>query len=140
MLKTMTMFIAPIVLGITAAFQKIVILTVAQIATQSPTSAMSTAKPLPAEYASLQVDKVFQGVESLKQLASPAEFLVIVAIYVVELVVIMAWFTTRIEEDNDLLARINIAKALPIAIAMFLLAVIATNLVVSSFFGGTFGG
>ncbi len=140
MMKTMTMFIAPIVLGITAAFQKIVMLTVAQISMQSPSSALSTAKDLPAEFASFdQMDQVFGGgVESLKSLASPAEFLIIVAIYVLELVIIMSWFTTRIEEDNSLLAKINIAKSMPIAVGAFLLAVVATNFIVSSFFGGGF--
>jgi len=58
-----------------------------------------------------------------------------VGIYVIELVVIMTYFTTRIQEDNKLLFYINLAKSLPVAVAVFLISVIASGTLVGGFFG-----
>jgi hypothetical protein len=134
MMQTMVVFIAPIVLGVTTALQKVVMVTLAGIASSETiggvggTSVSETGFSMPLKGIS---------VEAFKTMVSPVQFLVIVIIYVVELVIIMGYFTTKIEEDNDLLVKINIATALPIAVGVFLAAVIAANLVVGNFFGGT---
>lgn len=49
------------------------------------------------------------------------------AIYIIELVVIMIYFTTKIEEDNNLLVRMNIGSYLPIAIIMFVISMFVSN-------------
>jgi hypothetical protein len=68
-------------------------------------------------------------------MVTPLQFLLIVGLYVIELVIIMTYFTTKIQEDNWLLFYINMAKSLPIAVAVFLVSVIASGAVVGGFFG-----
>jgi hypothetical protein len=69
-------------------------------------------------------------------LVTPIEFVIIVAIYLIELVILMGYFTTKIEEDNNLLVGINVARALPTATIIFLVSVVLANAVVGSFLGG----
>lgn len=148
MMATMSIFIAPVVLGITAALQRVVMLTLSQISVSAPEvglsgsavassggSAASSAFGLGG--ASLtQVTGAFAiSPETLLALANPTQFLIILAIYVVELVIIMTYYVTKIEEDNDLKVRINIAKALPVAITVFLVSTALANVVVGGFFG-----
>ena len=53
--------------------------------------------------------------------------ILIVALYVIELVIIMTYFTTKIEEDNDLLVKLNIARYTPIAVIMFVVSILAAK-------------
>ncbi|MDD5148420.1 MAG: hypothetical protein PHH08_03060 [Candidatus ainarchaeum sp.] len=133
MMQTMVVFIAPIVLGVTTALQKIVMVTLAGIASSETVQSLGSGG---AGSSGFTVPLKGISVEAFKTMVSPVQFLVIVTIYVVELVIIMGYFTTKIEEDNDLLVRINIATALPIAVGVFLVAVLAANIIVGSFFGG----
>jgi hypothetical protein len=55
---------------------------------------------------------------------------------VIEIVVIMTYFNTKIEEDNDTLFKINLAKALPVAVLVFIVSVIASNTVLGMMAGG----
>ena len=135
MMRTMSVYIAPVVLGITTSLQKVVILTLSAISVESPSFAAGS---LPASIPGLSGFQGFttQGLglvmkpEAFAQMANPAQFVFIVALYVIELVFIMSYFTTRIEEDNPILAKINLAKALPIAMIVFVVSVIGANLVV----------
>jgi hypothetical protein len=74
--------------------------------------------------------------ELASNLASPGIFIAIIAIYVIEIVVIMTYFNTKIEEDNDTLFKINLAKALPVAVLVFIVSVIASNTVLGMMAGG----
>ena len=47
----------------------------------------------------------------------------------------MTYFTTKIEEDNNLLLKLNIARYFPVSIIVFVIAVIASNLLIGSFLG-----
>ncbi|MBN1941044.1 MAG: hypothetical protein JW772_02575 [Candidatus Diapherotrites archaeon] len=133
MMKTMVIFIAPIVLGVTTSLQKVVMLTLAGIASSGALEQVGGAGDVDTGFS-----VPLQGIsfEAFSEMVTPVGFLIIVTIYVIELVVIMSYFTTKIEEDNDLLVRLNIAKALPVAVIVFLVAVLASNMVVGSFFGG----
>ena len=128
-LKTMTLFIAPIVLGITTSLQRIVIVTISSLAASGVGDGAANA-----DVGSLSTFSVsgFISQEATASIASPTEFIIIVAIYIIELVMIMTYFTTKIEEDNDLLVKINIAKYMPIAVTMFVLSMIVSNM----FLGG----
>jgi len=61
--------------------------------------------------------------------------LVIVAIYVIEMVIIMTYYTTKIEEDNNVLVKLNIGRNLPVAILVFVVTVVIANTIVSGFMG-----
>ena len=147
MMKTMSLFVAPVVLGITTSLQKIVIITLSSIAVSNITQSATTGGNL----STLADADVLGGVDlesftslasgnfinpdAISQIASPAQFIIIVAIYVIELSIIMTFFTTKIEEDNNLLLKLNIAKYFPISIIVFVIAVIASNLLIGSFLG-----
>ena len=139
MMTTMAVFIAPIVLGVTTALQKVVMLTLATIYNSNINQTLDTLGNVSGSVPFNVPDVSGMGLnvtgESLALMATPIEFLLIVGIYVIELVIIMTYFTTKIQEDNKLLFFINIAKALPIAVAVFLVSVIASSTVVGGFFG-----
>ncbi len=133
MMKTMSIFIAPIVLGITTSLQRIVIVTISQLA-----SSNMVGNDLPVGsggFSDVSLTSFF-SVESFKSIATPTEFIIIVGIYILELVFIMIFFTSKIEEDNDLLFKINFAKFLPIAIAVFVITMMISNIVMGGFLFG----
>ncbi|MFH1256096.1 MAG: type II secretion system F family protein [Candidatus Diapherotrites archaeon] len=138
MMRSMALFIAPVVLGITTALQKIVIVTLASIASSGLLSSAQT------DLSSVSVAGIsgnfsvssFIKPDSVKDMVNPTQFIFIIALYILELVVIMIFFTTKIEEDNDLLVRVNIAKYLPIAIIVFIGSIVLSNFIVGSFLGG----
>lgn len=136
-MQTMALFIAPVVLGITTALQKVVLMTLADVVSSSSTQ--STIPDNVADVAGAagslptQLGSVFQiSIGSFKTFASPLEYMVIIGTYVVLIVFILTYFTTKIKEDNDLVFKINLAKSLPIAITVYLLTTIIANLTISS--------
>jgi len=141
MMRTMAVFIAPIVLGVTTALQKVVMLTLSTIYSSGINKTLESLESGAGGAAGMSVPKLSGmgfnvDIASLQSMVTPLQFLLIVGAYVLELVVIMTYFTTRIEEDNKLLFAINLAKALPIALAVFLVSVVASGVVVGGFMGG----
>ncbi|MDO8627565.1 MAG: hypothetical protein Q7K42_03805, partial [Candidatus Diapherotrites archaeon] len=146
---TMTVFIAPIVLGITTSLQRVVMVTLSNISSSTPSglgnvnnlqipggtgfgdvsSLVNSIQGLGSTTQGLAINKAV-----LANLATPAEFLVIVAIYVIELVILMSFFTKKIEEDNDLNVLLAIAQALPVAVIIFIVSLMAANMMVGGFF------
>ena len=141
MMKSMAVFIAPVVLGVTTALQKVVMLTLSTIQSSNLEktfeSLNESSGSVPFNVSSITSSGGF-GISgaSFSEMVTPLQFLLIVGIYVIELVIIMTYFTTRIQEDNKLLFYINLAKNLPVAVAMFLASVIVSGVVVGGFFGG----
>lgn len=141
MMRTMTVFIAPIVLGLTTSLQRIVVITLSSIASSG---AMETpAATNLSEYAIKGMPSFTQfnvssfiKTDAMLSMATPAQFTIIVALYIVELVIIMSYFTTRIEEDNSLLVKMNIAYALPVAMVIFVVSMIVSSALVGGFMGG----
>ncbi len=143
MMRTMSIFIAPIVLGVTTALQKVVMLTLNAIRSSQVSSTIgelaSTGGSVPG---APNIGGLTQGMQAFAidpstatGMVQPWQFVIIVATYVLQLVFIMVYFSSKIEEDNDILFRINLAKALPIATTVFLLSVIASSFVVGNFLG-----
>ena len=130
-MKTMTLFIAPIVLGITTSLQRVVIVTISSIASSDIVSNADTGSSFGSGFTGLSASGFIKP-ESIANIASPTQFILIVALYIIELVVIMTYFTTKIEEDNDLLVKLNIATYLPIAVIMFVLSMLLSNALVGS--------
>ncbi len=114
MMKSIAFLIAPLVLGITVGLQKIIINALKSVGAPTNVEGMG-ATNLP--MVSLGDPKM------LDKIPSPELFLLIVALYVIEVTFILIFFTSKIEEgENDLAVKINIAKSLPIAIVLFFLA------------------
>ncbi len=131
-MKTMTMFIAPIVLGITTSLQRIVIVTISSIASSNILqSAQQPIEGAGGAFSGLSASGFIKP-ESIANIATPTQFILIVALYIVELVFIMTYFTTKIEEDNDLLVKLNIGSFMPIAIVMFVVSMVLSNILVGA--------
>ncbi|MEM4363914.1 MAG: hypothetical protein QXS90_01400, partial [Candidatus Diapherotrites archaeon] len=130
-MKTMAMFIAPMVLGITTSLQRVVIVTIASIAGSGIASENATQN-------FTEIGSSFAGAtafikpEAIATIASPTQFILIVALYIVEIVFIMSYFTTKIEEDNDVLLKMNLATFLPIAVIVFVVSMALSNMFVGS--------
>jgi len=135
-LSSMSKYIAPVVLGITTALQKIVVSTLKSISSSGTLEQVSSAMT------SISTSGLGGGVNTasmsslgsintdvINSLASSTTFLIIVAIYVIQIVIIMTYFTTMIEEDNPTLAKLNIAKTLPVAVILFIATTIAANMI-----------
>jgi hypothetical protein len=139
MMNTMSVFIAPIVLGVTTALQKIVMLTLSTIyksnMTKTLESLSETASSVPFAVPDMFGSFGFKAA-TFESMVTPLQFLFIVGFYVIELVIIMTYFTTRIQEDSKELFYMNIAKNLPIAVTMFLISVIASSILLGGFMGG----
>jgi len=138
MMNSMAIFIAPIVLGVTTSLQKVVMLTLSTISSsnidKTLESMSSSSGSVPFNVPEMSGGIGISG-SAFQSMVTPLQFLLIVGLYVIQLVVIMTYFTTRIQEDNKLLFYINLAKSLPIAIAAFLISVIVSGAVVGGFFG-----
>jgi len=133
-MQTMAIFIAPMVLGITTALQKVVIMTLAGVVstpdmTQTPTDTGGVAGMIGGG----GINSIFKvSVDSFSTFATPVEYLLVVGTYVALIIVILTYFTTKIKEDNDLVFRINLAKSLPIGMAVYLITTIVANIAISS--------
>jgi hypothetical protein len=113
MMKSIAFFIAPLVLGITVALQKIIINALKSVSTTSTPQTGVTNIPLVS----------FGDPTMLNNIPDPVTFLLIIAFYVIEVTLILIYFTSKIEEgENELATKISIAESLPIAIVLFFAA------------------
>lgn len=122
MMKSIAFFIAPLVLGITSALQKIIIGAL-QAVGQTPVSAAGATAVVPGiSIPNLPFTSIGDA-SMLQNVPSASTFLLLIALYVIEVTIILIYFTSRIEEgDNNLALKINIARSLPIAIFLFFIA------------------
>ncbi len=120
MLKTMGTFIAPIVLGVVTSLQGVIVNALSANCADVPAQ---TTPPGAAGFGGGNLSSLFckpAGEEAAS--TDPALFTFIMGIYVVEVVVILTYFNSQIEDSNNkLFTYIEIAKALPIATIIFAL-------------------
>ncbi|MEM4255341.1 MAG: type II secretion system F family protein [Candidatus Norongarragalinales archaeon] len=117
MLKTMSVFVAPIVLGVVSALQRIIVNSLSQ-----QSGAGSTLPQLEGTGAGgfSGLTKLFSQSDALKSTADPATFVFIMGVYVIQVVAILTYFNSQIEDTNNKLhTYVSIAKALPIAILLY---------------------
>ena len=121
MMKSIAFLIAPLVLGVTVALQKIVINALKSVSSSAAQGTGSTGN--------IQIPMVTLGDPAmLANIPGPQVFLAIIALYVIEITLILIYFTSKIEEgENDLAMKINIAASLPISIVLFFLSAWFTN-------------
>lgn len=134
-MTTMALFIGPIVLGITVALQKIVMNTLAGVVADptSESGAVAGLNDAISASGSAGISDMFSlTIEGYMNFATPLVFLIIVSIYVAEIVFVMMYFTTKVQEDNDLLFKLSLAKALPIAVTVFVITALAANAMISA--------
>ena len=117
MLNTMSMFVAPIVLGVVSALQRIIVNSLSQ-----QTGAESALPQLEGTGAGgfSGLTKIFSQSDALKANADPATFVIIMGVYVIQVVAILTYFNSQIEDtNNNLHTYVSIAKALPVAIILY---------------------
>jgi hypothetical protein len=132
-MQTMAVFIAPMVLGITTALQKVVMMTLSDVVASPQLQNTSSAIGDVAGAGGIaNMKSIFKvDLDVFRSFATPWMYMVIIGIYVALIVIILTYFTTKIKEDNDLLFKINLAKMLPIAMAVYLLTSIGANYVIT---------
>jgi hypothetical protein len=123
MLRTMATFVAPIVLGVVSAMQRLIV-----------TSLAGAAGAGGAEQAQLAGAQGFGGIsslfkaEALSASADPATFSLILGIYVLEVTAILTFFNAQIEDTNNPLhAWTSVATSLPLAALLYCAVVFATS-------------
>ncbi|MFW5902273.1 MAG: hypothetical protein ACOCTT_00080 [archaeon] len=125
MMKSIAYLIGPLVLGITTSLQRIII---------NALGAMGDTQIGDAEAAGEVgiggLSGIFGSAEVLEAVPGPTFFLLIIGVYVVQVTLILIYFTSRVEEGpNNLALKINIAKGLPIALVFyFISAYMATQM------------
>lgn len=136
-LNSMAKFIGPIILGVTTTLHKVVVSTLASVASSGAMQDMGESlKGLDAsamggfDITSMSSVGSSLNMDLVTKIASPTAFTIIVAIYVLQIVLIMTFFTTMIEQENMILVKYRIAKTLPIASILFVITVILANMVI----------
>lgn len=127
MLKSMATFVAPIVLAVIASMQRLIISSLSSIA---PVGANETLTGTTGFGGMGGLTKMFSA-EVAKNAADPATFMLIIGVYTIEVVAVLTYFNSQIEDTNNKLhTYVSIAYALPIAAILFC----ATSYIASSFF------
>jgi hypothetical protein len=135
-MQTMALFIAPMVLGITTALQKVVMMTLASVVSSPEFEQADIPTALAGSTSGINMNPFKIDYLIFNSFASPLMYMVIIGIYVLMIVIILTYFTTKVKEDNDLLFKINLAASLPIAIAVYLVTTIASNTIIGSIMMG----
>ncbi len=117
MMRSIVLFIGPIVLGITTSLQGIVVSTLKRV---SETGLAGGTASIPG----VNLPMVsFGSPEALAGTPGPMLFMIIMAVFMVELTVLLVYFITRVEEgENNTVLYHELAKTLPIALALFFLS------------------
>jgi len=128
MLKTMSVFVAPIVLGVVSAMQRIIINSLSK-----QTSAESAIPQIQGTGVSgfQGLTQLFKGSKVLETTADPATFVFIMGVYVIEVVAILTYFNSQIEDTNNYLHTwVSIALALPVAVLLYCAVVFLSTSVI----------
>jgi hypothetical protein len=134
-LNSMAKFIGPIILGVTTTLHKVVISTLASVASSGAIQDMAKSlestnlAELGMDLSAVSSFGTAINVDVIGKLASATSFTIIVAIYLIEIVLIMTYFTTMIEQENMTLVKYRISQTLPVAVVLFILTIIIANLV-----------
>lgn len=133
MMSTLGVIIAPLVLGAITGFYKIIVQGFGQLGS----SAIGNA-----DFSNLEGVSGFENVSGLTditsffstqnicKMATPELMLAVVSLYIVELVILITYFSTKIEEDNDLLVKTRLSQTIPVAVTLFIIALYVVRLLV----------
>jgi len=120
-LRTMSTFVAPVVLAVVSAMQRLITTSISQAgagaAETTPTQLQASG------IAGFNIPTMF-GSETAKQAADPATFTLIMGVYVLQVVALLTYFTAQVEDPrNKLHYWTSIGKALPIAALLYCIVV-----------------
>jgi hypothetical protein len=120
LLSTMAIFVAPIVLAVVSSLQTVIVNSLSNLGGNSAEASFSSEMSSSSGFNPSGMSSLFDS-ENLKTAsASPGEFLTIMGIYVIEIVFLLVYFNSQIEDSNNKLHTYTaIAKAIPIAIVIF---------------------
>lgn len=139
MMGTMASLIAPAVLGMVSAIQKVVILTLSSLGSSGSFSASSNSSNVlsNSSMSGMDISKVMGTLDpsSIGSIASPFAFNLILALNLILVVLGLVYFVSRVQSDNPIEMKMNIAKMVPVAVIVFILASVA-----ASFLLGGLGG
>ncbi|MEM0475440.1 MAG: hypothetical protein QW343_01470 [Candidatus Norongarragalinales archaeon] len=121
MLKTMATFVAPIVLAVVSAMQKMILSSIAQSGAGTFESGVVSQQLAASGVRGLgSLGKMFSNPEIAKESADPATFTLIMGVYVIEIVALLTYFNAQIEDPrNRLHVYLSISKALPLAVILY---------------------
>lgn len=126
MLKTMSIFVAPIVLGVVSAMQRIIVNSLSQQSGAQEMLPKLEGSGVSGGFS--QLTKLLSGNEILKTTADPATFVFIMGIYVIEVVAILTYFNSQIEDTNNYLHTwVSVALALPVAAILYCVVVFVSS-------------
>lgn len=135
-MMTMGIIITPVVLGVTTSLYKIVVQTTIKVVEsgifERIRSQTIITQSMPGPFARANILDWIK-VEAVTQIAEPVLFILIVGIYVMQIVLIVIYFSTKLEEDNNLLVKVNIAKYLPVALVIYVISVMFSNTLIGAF-------
>ncbi len=123
MMSSMATFIAPIVLGITVALQKIIIGSLKSLAKTGLGQTQTTTTVTPVGIPGMGGGGgLFGGgnLEALAHAATQEQLFFVISLYMIEMIAVMIFFASKVREgDNDLAFKINLAISLPIGMSIF---------------------
>ncbi len=123
MMGAMATFIAPIVLGITVALQKIIIGALKNLSKSGlgTKPAGTTAVPANIPGANLMTGGLFGGkAGGLEHAATQEQLFFVVSLYMIEIIFVMVYFASHVREGkNDLAFKMALARTLPIGMTIF---------------------
>lgn len=140
MMSTMASMIAPAVLGMVSAIQKVVILTLSSLGssgTSVSTSSQSSSLLSSTGMSGMDPSKLMGTLDpsTIGSIASPFAFNLILILNLILVVIGLVYFVSRVQSDNPIEFKMNIAKMVPVAVIVFIVASVA-----SSFLLGGVGG
>ncbi|MFA6329762.1 MAG: hypothetical protein WCX64_03720 [Candidatus Micrarchaeia archaeon] len=120
MLGTMSMFIAPIVLAVVGALQRMVTGAITSSCASQSTATAGTASTASLGGLSTGISFCPEGKSISDISADPATFVIIMGVYCIEIVILLTYFNSQIEDtNNELHTYMSIAYALPIATFLY---------------------
>ncbi len=120
MLNTMATFIAPVVLAVVSSMQQLIINSISSAAETKAEAALPGATGFGGGMTKLFAHK--------PETADPATFALIMGIYVLEVVFILVYFNSQVEDTNNPLhTYVSIAKAMPVAAILYCATIFGTS-------------
>jgi hypothetical protein len=129
MLSTMAEFIAPIVLAVVSALQQMV---TGALSSSCANQFEAGSAPASQALGGFSMGSAFCNADIRKVAADPATFVLIMGVYSIELVILLTYFNSQVEDtNNELHTCMSVAGALPVATFLY----VATAFVVANFVG-----
>ncbi|MBI5224721.1 type II secretion system F family protein [Candidatus Micrarchaeota archaeon] len=124
LLSTMAVFVAPIVLAVVSSLQTVIINSISSV---SFGGAAETNVNVPG-FNTQGISSLFGQGDVAGASASPGEFLLIMGLYLIEIVTLLVYFNSQIEDSNNKLHTYTaIAKSIPVATIIFCVVAFLTN-------------